>query len=152
MGALLAYLASHWVLATSTTLAVIGLGGAAYVFKNLKFALAAIALAVAGFMYQGAVMSGINLQIAKDTAAQAEILNSRLDTLNTLALKNAMQAKVDADKIEELERTASETPTNAGACFDVDTARRVSNIGKQPAKSVTPGARRYPNLFSKGSR
>jgi hypothetical protein len=150
--ATLAYLGSHWVLVIVVTLVVAGLGVAAYILKNLKFALAAIVIAVCGFAYQGAVTSGIQDQMNKDIAAQADLYKGRLNTLSDLALKNAAQAKIDADKIAELESKASETPKNDGACFDADAARRVSNIGKQNRKSVATGSFGHSGLFFKGSR
>jgi len=150
MTAFLLYFAYHWVVVVVAILVVAGLSAAAYILKNLKFALAAIAVAVAGFAYQGAVTSGIQTQLNKDIAAQAELYQGRLRTLSDLAIKNAAQAKLDADKIDNLERIASETPKNVGACFDVGTARRVSNIGRP--KPTSTGPVRHSGLFSKGSR
>lgn len=126
--ALLLYLISHWVLVLVTVLSVAGLGVAAWVFKNWKMALAAIAVAVFGFMYQGAVMHGINLQIAKQAAEKIEILEGRIDVMNKAAELHAARAMVDAAKIEELENIANETPANNGACLDIDSARRLRNI------------------------
>jgi hypothetical protein len=128
MSALLLYLASHWVLVIITVLAVVALGAAAYVFKNLKFALAAIAVAIAGFMYQGAVMHGVNLQIERDMAIKVALLNGRITTLNTASEKDAALAIEDAKEIERLKGLSSETPANGNACLDVDAARRVRNI------------------------
>lgn len=150
--ALLAYLAAHWVLVIITVLVVAGLTAACVILKNLKFALAAVAVAIAGFMYQGAVMSGIQTQMQKDIAEQSEIYRGRVDALNTLALKNAAQANADADKINDLESRASETPKNDGACLDASAASRVRAIGAIKPRSTAASARRYPSLFSKGSR
>lgn len=126
--ALLLYFMSHWVLVIVVVLAVAGLSAAAWFFKNWKYALAAIALAVAGFMYQGAVMHGINLQIANEAAGKIEILEDRISTLNKAnALHNA-RALEDAKQIEELENVANETPANSSAALDRDAARRVRNV------------------------
>lgn len=126
--AFLTYLAAHWILASGVTLAVAGLGIAAYVFKNLKFAVAAIALAVAGFMYQGAVTHGIELQLQKDLAAKVAIYEGRLKTLGTIEELNTKRALEDAVKIEELEKLANETPANSRTCLDIDGARRLRSI------------------------
>lgn len=128
MTALLVYLASHWVLVIITTLAVVGLGVAAYVFKNLKYAVAAIALAIAGFMYQGAVMSGVQLQLNKQLSEQNEVLKDRAKTIAFLGESNTKRALEDSAKIEQLEKLANETPANSGACLDIDSARRLRNI------------------------
>ncbi len=125
---LLLYLMSHWTLVLVTVLSVIGLGVASWVFKNWKMALAAIVVAIFGFMYQGAVMHGINLQVARDAAAKMEILEGRIDTMNKTAALHNKRAEEDAAKIEELENQANETPANSGACIDVDSARRLRNI------------------------
>lgn len=150
IASLLLYLATHWVIVIAVCLAVIGLGIASYVLKNLHYAIIAAALATAGFLYQGAVMSGIQDQLNKDAAAQSETYKSHLREIGVLSLKDAAQSKLDADKIDKLESKASETPKNVGACFDVDTARRVSNIGKSKPASYRAGG--YSKLFSKGSR
>lgn len=146
----LTYFGSHWLLVIVVSLVVVALGLAAYVLKNLKFALAAIGVAAAGLAYQGAVTSGIQDQMQRDLAAKTELYEGRIKTLNDLAKRNAVQAKLDADKIEELERTASETPKNDGACLDADAANRVSNIGQRKPVATRPG--RHSNLFQKGSR
>lgn len=126
--ALLTYFAAHWMLASGVTLAVIGLGVAAYVLKNAKFALAAIALAVAGFFYQGAVTHGIQLQLNKEIAQQNETLKERADTISKLGEQNTKRAIEDAIEIQRLEQLANETPANSGACIDIDGDRRLRNI------------------------
>lgn len=125
---LLLYLASHWVLVLATTLTVIGLGVAAYVLKNLKFALAAIAVAIAGFMYQGAVMHGIQLKTAADAAFKIEILEDNISTMNKAAALHNAKVLQDAATIEELENKANETPANSSAALDRDAASRVRAI------------------------
>jgi hypothetical protein len=126
--AILTYFAAHWVLSIATTLTVVALGAAAYVFKNLKFALAAIVVAIAGFAYQGAVMSGVQLQLQKDLAEQNEILKDRAKTIAFLGEFNTKRALEDASKIEQLEKAANETPANSGACIDRAGASRLRNI------------------------
>lgn len=125
---LLLYFMAHWVLVLTVTLAVLGLGAAAYVFKNLKFALAAVALAVAGFMYQGAVMHGIQLQIANDAAFKIEILEDNILTMNKAAALHNAKALQDAAQIDVLESKANETPANSSGAISRDAASRVRAI------------------------
>lgn len=128
MIALLLYLMAHWVLVIVAVLVVVGLGIAAWFFKNWKFALWAIAIAAVGFMYQGAVMHGINLQIANEAAGKIEKLEDRIEALSKVAEAHNIRALEDAKQIEELENQANETPANSGACLDIDSARRLRNI------------------------
>jgi hypothetical protein len=153
MTALGLYLATHWVLVIVVVLAVVGLGAGAWFLKNWKLALAAIALAVVGFMYQGAVMHGINVQLEKDMAEQLDISNGRLATINTLTLKDAFQAKKDSDANEALERLASETPKNDGPCLDAASSHRVWSGRNAAITGETPvPASRIPNLLSRFKR
>lgn len=126
--ALLTYLAAHWMLASGVTLAVLALGGAAWVLKSPKIALAAIVLAIAGFMYQGAVTHGIELQLQKQMAEQIETLKDRAKTIALLGEYNTKRAIEDAAETDALEKLASETPPNNRACLDIDGARRLRNI------------------------
>lgn len=126
--ALLLYLMAHWVLVLVAVLSVVALGVAAWVFKNWKLALAAIVVAILGFMYQGAVMHGINLQIANEAAGKIEVLEDRIDTLNKTAEAHNARALEDAAQIEKLETEANETPANSSAALDRDAARRVRSI------------------------
>lgn len=126
--AILTYLAAHWMLASGVTLAVVGLGTAAWFLKSPKIALMAVALAVAGFMYQGAVTHGIELQLRKEMAEQLETLKDRAKTIAILGEFNTKRALEDAIKNEELEKLASDTPANNRACLDIDSARRLRNI------------------------
>jgi hypothetical protein len=128
MAALLTYFGAHWTLAIATTLGVVALFGAAYIFRSFKLAVAGVVVAAMGFIYQGAVTDGIKIQLQKDAAAHIRMLESHIDAINKTAEENAARAKEDADKIVELERQASETPKNSSACFDADTTRRVFNI------------------------
>lgn len=122
------YLGSHWILVIAAVATVVGLGALAWFLKNWRLALAAIIVAIAGFMYQGAVMHGIQLQLAKDAARNIEILQGREDALKQLVIKDAAQAVADSAKISELERTASETPKNEGACLPADAAGRIGRV------------------------
>jgi hypothetical protein len=153
MAAFLLYLATHWMIVIIAVLIVVGLGVAAYVLKNLKFALWAIAIAAAGFIYQGAVTSGIQTELNKQIVAQSEIYQNRIDELNTLAAHNALRAKSDENEKDKLESAASDTPKNDGACLDAGAASRVSNIGRVGKRKPTAAsAIRHPAMFFKGSR
>jgi hypothetical protein len=122
------YLIAHWGLVLIATAVVIGLGATAWFLKNLKIAFLAIGLAVVGFMYQGAVMHGIQLQMTRDAAIEKIILQGRADDLENLAIKDAAQAKTDADKITKLEKDARDTPKNNGACLPADAAGRIGRV------------------------
>jgi hypothetical protein len=144
------YILAHWELILVCSLSVAALGYAAFILKNWKVAIAAVVIACCGLAYQGADMAGYNRKVAEDVAAQTEIYKNRLTALNNLALKNAAQAKVDADKINELESKASETPKNDGACLDAAAASRVRNI--RSGKPVATGTVRHTNVLPQGSR
>lgn len=152
MTAFLLYLATHWMIVIIAVIVVVGLGVAAYVLKNLKFALWAIAIAAAGFIYQGAVTSGIQTELNKQIVAQSELYQNRIDELNRLAAHNVLRAKVDSAKIEKLESVASDTPKNDGVCLDAGAVSRVRNIGQQQRKPIAASAVRHPIMFLKGSR
>jgi PII-like signaling protein len=128
MSAFILYFVSHWALVGATTLVVIVLGGLAYLLRSLKLAGAAILIAVAGFFYQGTVMHGINLQLAKDAAVQIQILQDRQTALNNLALSDAMQAQSDNELITKLKKEANATPKNNGVCLDPNASRRVGRV------------------------
>lgn len=125
---LLTYLAANWMLAGGVTLAVIALGIAAWVFKSAKIALVAIVLAIGGFMYQGAVTHGIELQLQKEMAMKVALLNGRIETLNKANSDHAARAVEDSKTISELEVKAYETPANNRPALDHDAARRVRSI------------------------
>jgi hypothetical protein len=137
MSAFLLYFASHWTLVIAAILAVVALGLAAYILKNWKIALAAFAVAIAGFLYQGAVISGIKEQAAKDLAVQVEISAGRLRTLQTLTFKDAAKAQADTKSINKLETLASETPPNNAACFDAATSHRMFRLRQRAASSIS---------------
>lgn len=126
--ALLLYITAHWVLVLVAVLTVVALGVAAWVFKNWKLALAAIAVAIFGFMYQGAVMHGINLQIANEAAGKIEVLQDRIATMNKAAALHNARALEDAAQIEKLETQANETPANSSPSLSRDAASRVRSI------------------------
>jgi hypothetical protein len=126
--AIFLYLAAHWTLVLAVVLGVVGLGAAAFFLKNWKFAVAAIVLAIAGFLYQGAVTHGIQLQMARDAAIKVALLNGRLEAINKIAAQDADLARANAQRISELESLANDTPKNDGACLDLDAVNRLRNI------------------------
>lgn len=145
------YFASHWMLVIIAVLVVAALGALGFFLKNWKMIVAAIVVAIFGFMYQGAVTSGIKLQMEKDAAAQVELLQGRIDTLNTIAASHALRLKADDEYTDGLEDQASETPKNDTLCLDAAAASRVRAIGGKP-KPVAASPGRPASLFSKRSR
>jgi hypothetical protein len=125
---LISYIASNWELIVVVVLAVIALGAAAWFLKNWKIAVAAIVIAAFGFAYQSANMAGFNRAVAIETAVRTKLLQGRLDTLTTLAVKDNEQAIVDAKRINDLESIANETPKNDGFCLDASAVGRVQSI------------------------
>jgi hypothetical protein len=92
-----------------------------WALKNWK-ALALVACVLAIFTL------GYKLRSAMDAYEQVATLQRRLGALQLTAKVDAQRAAVDAKRIQELERLASETPPNAGPCLDRDAARRVRAI------------------------
>lgn len=128
MLATLTYFGAHWTIAIAAVCAVLAFGALAWFLKNWKCAVVAIGIAVAGFLYQGAVTDGIKIQMAKEAQAKIELLTSRIRTLNKATEEDAARGKADADRIEELEKLANDTPKNDGACLDADAVNRLRNI------------------------
>jgi hypothetical protein len=153
MFALPLYFASHWELVIAVVILIIGLVATSFFLKNWKWGVAAGAVAVAGFLYQGAVTDGIKEQMAKDALEQTETLTNRIAVLSDIAGKHALQTKADDELIDGLEDDASETPKNDGPCLGRDAVSRVRSIGANAKpRPTTAGPGRYPKLFSKGSR
>lgn len=128
MAAFLLYMASHWALVIAVTLIAVALGAAAFFLKNWKIAVVAVVLVAAGLSFQGAVQHGINLEIAKQVAAQTKVYKDRLETFQTIAAADALRATADKQVIDTLERLSSETPANNRVCFDAATTRRVHAV------------------------
>lgn len=124
----LSYVGSHWELIIVVVLGVLALGAIAYFLKNWKAAVAAIVLACAGFAYQTADMAGYNRAVNEQVAKKTEQLEFRIKLANEIADDYAVKAEKDNKKIDELEKSASETPKNYNTCFDVDTSGRVGRV------------------------
>ena len=92
-----------------------------WVLKNWK-ALALVAAVI------GIFTLGYKLRAAQDAYEQVATLQRRLGALQLTAKADAKRAAKDKARLDELERLASETPQNAGACLDRDAARRVRAI------------------------
>lgn len=71
---------------------------------------------------------GYKLRSAMDAYEQVETLKRRLGALQITDAVNAKRLAADSKTIAELERKASETPANSGACLDRDAARRVRSV------------------------
>jgi hypothetical protein len=93
----------------------------AWAFKNWKLVLVALAITTIFTL-------GYKLRAAYDAYEQVETLKRRLGALQITAKHDAARVAADAKTIAELERKASETPPNTGACLDRDAARRVRAI------------------------
>jgi hypothetical protein len=127
-GNLISYIVSNWELIIVVVLAVVALGSAAWFLKNWKIAVAAVVIAAFGFAYQSANMAGFDRAVAIQTAERTAILQGRLNALQTLALKDNMQAQLDAKRINDLESIANDTPKNDGFCLDASAVGRVQSI------------------------
>lgn len=124
----LTYLGGHWTLAIACVLGVAALGAVAFFLRNWKFAVAAVVLAIAGFLYQGAVTDGIKLQMAKDAKERITFLQDYIDGVNAANEADAKRALEDHNTIEKLQEQVSATPKNDSSCLDSGAAGRLRNI------------------------
>jgi hypothetical protein len=122
------YIGSHWELIVLCVLGVAALGYAAFALRNWKVAAFAVVVTCAALFYQRAQIDGYNRRVAEDVAAQTQIYKDRIDALNTLALRNAMQAQKDSDTLNALRKKSEDTPKNDGACLDRAAVGRVRDI------------------------
>jgi capsular polysaccharide biosynthesis protein len=126
--ALLTYMGGHWPLVIAAVLAVGGLGAAAFFLRSPKMALAAVVLAVAGFLYQGAVTDGIKLQMAKDYKMHIELLEDHIKTMEAANEADVKRALEDQKTIDQLQEQVNATPRNDASCLDDAAAGRLSHI------------------------
>jgi hypothetical protein len=122
------YLLSHWELVVLCVLVVAALGYAAFALRSWKVAACAVVVICVGLFYQRAQIDGYNRRVAEDVAAQTQIYKDRIDALNTLALRNAMQAQKDSDSLNALRKKSEDTPKNDSACLDRAAVGRVRDI------------------------
>lgn len=125
---LLSYLGANFALVLVVVLAVVALGIAAWVFKNWKIALVAIAVAAAGLYAQQFDKNGYDRRVAEEVAEQTKVLQARLDTLRDVNAADAERALAANARIAELEALAGQTPANDTACLPEDAAKRVGDI------------------------
>jgi hypothetical protein len=96
-----------------------------FLVRNWKLVLVIAALS-------GAAYEGFHLKKAWDDkaalVAEASELKHRLATITLLQASDAAKAKADADKLEQLEATARETPKNASPCLDRGATLRLRSI------------------------
>jgi Tfp pilus assembly protein PilN len=128
MIAFFTYFASHWTLVIACVLGVAGLGAAAFFLKNWKIAVVAVGVAIAGFLYQGAVTDGIKTQMAKDAKERIAFLQEFIDAGNRANEADAKRALEDQKTIEQLQEQVSATPKNDSSCLDAGAAGRLRNI------------------------
>jgi hypothetical protein len=121
-------LGANFALVLVVVLAVVALGIAAWVFKNWKIALVAIAVAAAGLYAQQFDKNGYDRRVAEEVAEQTKVLQARLDTLRDVNAADAERALAANARIAELEALAGQTPANDTACLPEDAAKRVGDI------------------------
>jgi apolipoprotein N-acyltransferase len=124
----LSYIGTNVALIVVVALLVIALGAVAWFAKNWKVAVAAVLILAAGLAYQQIDKNAYERRVSEEAAEKVKTLQARIDTMNQINQANAERAIEDATKIAEMERIASETPANAGACLDRDAAGRVRSI------------------------
>jgi CBS-domain-containing membrane protein len=124
----LSYIGANWALILVVVLAVVALGAVAWLAKNWKVAVAAIIVLAVAFAYQQIDKNAYQRRVSLEVAEKVAALQRRLDAVNQINQKNAERALDDAAEIARLQAEAGNTPANASACFDSDTAGRVSRI------------------------
>lgn len=122
------YLGGHWTLIIASVLGVALFGALAFFLRSWQCGAFALTIAVLGFLYQGAVTDGIQLQLAKDAEARVALLQSHIDAMNATNDAEAKRAKDDQQVISQLEEQVRATPKNDSSCLDADSARRLHNI------------------------
>jgi glucan phosphoethanolaminetransferase (alkaline phosphatase superfamily) len=125
---LLSYIGGNFALILVVFLAVVALGAVAWFAKNWKVAVTAVVILGAGFAYMQIDKNAYQRRVAEETAAEVNALKARIALTNAAAEREAKRAIADAEQISELKRKASETPPNAGECFDAAAADRVRSI------------------------
>jgi thiol:disulfide interchange protein len=125
---LLSYVGSNFGLIIMVALSVAALGAVAWFAKNWKVAVAAAVVLALGFAYMQVDKNAYQRRVSEEAREQVEILQRRLGALQLTAKADAARSAEDQKRIAELERLASETPPNTGACLDRDAARRVRAI------------------------
>lgn len=128
MVALITYLGGHWTLVIAAVLAVAACGALAFFLRSWKLAVAAIGIAIAGFLYQGSVTDGIKLQMQKDAAAKISMLESHISAIETANAEDTKRALQDADTIAQLQKQIDETPKNDGSCGDLGFSKRMRDF------------------------
>lgn len=124
----LSYLGANFALIIVVVLLVIALGAIAWFAKNWKVAVAAILLVCAGLGYQQIDKNAYQRRVSEEAAERVAVLQSRLDTLNKVAVADAQRALDDADEIDRLRALASTTPPNDKPCLDIEAVKRIRSI------------------------
>lgn len=124
----LSYLGANFALVLVVVIAVVALGAVAWVAKNWKVAVAAVAVLGAGLAYQQIDKTAYQRRVAEEAAQQVKVLQGRLDTLQAVNRADAERALAANARIVELETKAAQTPANDGACLPEDAAKRVGDI------------------------
>jgi hypothetical protein len=125
---LLSYLGANFALVLVVVLAVVALAAVAWFAKNWKVAVAAVAVLACGLAYQQADRSAYQRRVAEEVAEKTKILQTRLNTLQTINAADAARSLADAERIANLELQAMQTPANDAPCLPEDAAKRVGDV------------------------
>lgn len=124
----LSYIGANFALILVVVLLVAALGVVAWVARNWKVAVAAVAVLACGLSYQQIDKTAYQRRVAEEAAQQVAILQGRLDTISEANRANAERALADTARIAELEARADSTPANAAPCLDNEASKRVGDI------------------------
>lgn len=124
----LSFLWSYWTLILPALLAAAAFAYVAFILRNWRAALAAIALAAsiiaAGVIYK----RGYDARTAEVLAAQRSILQARIKTLEEVSARDAERATADAARIAELQKLVDDTPPNTAPGLPQGAAERIGKI------------------------
>lgn len=117
------------------------------IVANWRMILITAALVAAGVVWHQIDKAGYQRKAAEDAAAQVEVLQRRLGTLQLTQAADAQRAAADAYFNSKLEALSRDTPKNDGVCLDADAARRVRAIGGSNTRPAPVPAKRHSNVL-----
>jgi hypothetical protein len=91
-------------------------------------AIAAVAVLACGLAYQQIDKSAYQRRVSEEAAQQVKVLQTRLETLQTINAADAARSLADAERIANLELQAMQTPANDAPCLPEDAAKRVGDV------------------------
>lgn len=128
MMATLSFLAHWWPWVIVATLAVAGLGYAAFVLKNWRLAAAAAAIVAAWLVTQWFWSAGYKAKADEDLKARTAQLEYRLKLQDKILSDYEEMSKRDDAEIAKLREQVAATPENPTACLPEDAAGRIGEI------------------------